>query len=149
MDDYKQKYAKFDSDGHFAGCVIRGGHEDSVVDKWIEEGAVAITTEEHELYCTGSYIRGADGKPQEYVYVPTEAEKLETLKNEKLTELKSFLTETDYKFREYQDGYITQDDYDAIKVLANAWRDAYNTIQNATTIDAVNAITYEKYEKSA
>lgn len=72
---------------------------------------------------------------------------LSQTKSTKLAELQSYLSATDYKFREVYDGSITTDEYEPYKTLAIEWRKAYNDIQTATTLEAVNAITYTPYKK--
>lgn len=51
-------YALFDNEGNRVTTYVKGIHEN------IPTEAIEITEEEQALYCTGEYIRGADGKPK-------------------------------------------------------------------------------------
>lgn len=81
-------YAKF-AKGERETTYLEGVHFRCVeggFDPPIPEGFVQITAEEQALYCTGRYIRGADGKPvKRPEYVPT----LEEIKAAKWIEIKT------------------------------------------------------------
>lgn len=62
-----------------------------------------------------------------------------------ISELKSFLTKTDYQAIKFLEGELTVDKYASTKTLRETWRVAINTIQAATTVEEVEAVTYERY----
>jgi len=86
------------------------------------------------------YVRGefVDEPP----YVPTEAELLAAAKAEKLSALQQLLNNSDYKAIKFAEGALTAQEYEPTKVKRQAWRDAYNNVEAAKTLEAVNAITW-------
>lgn len=71
-------YALFDNQGNRITTYVEGIHET------IPAEAIAITEEEQQLYCTGEYMRGEDGKPvKRPAYVPA----LKELKANKLQQV--------------------------------------------------------------
>lgn len=70
-------------------------------------------------------------------YVPT----LEEIKEEKLTALQKMLTDTDYKAIKYAEGVLTEAEYGPIRLLRQEWREAYNAIESATTLEGIDAVS--------
>ena len=56
--------------------------------------------------------------------------------------LKQKLAETDYKAIKYAEGELTEAEYAETKAKRRAWREAYNAIEEAETIEEVNAVEY-------
>ena len=72
----------------------------------------------------------------------TDAEIIDEIKSSKFAILRGYLSATDYKQNQYLDGRCTADEYAPIKAKRVAWTDAYHAIEQAKTVNAVNAITY-------
>ena len=71
-----------------------------------------------------------------------ETAKLAAAQNTKITILQGLLTRTDYQAIKYAEGVITATQFANLKAARIAWRTAIDTIQACTTVDAVNAVTY-------
>lgn len=56
--------------------------------------------------------------------------------------IKALLSDTDYETIKYAEGEITATQYSALKSARAAWRTAIRSIEAATTVDAVSAVTY-------
>lgn len=58
-------YAKFNEDGERETSIVLNVHftTEDELQPYLALGFVPISEEEQELYCTGMYIRGTDGKP--------------------------------------------------------------------------------------
>ena len=56
--------------------------------------------------------------------------------------LKSLLDQTDYEAIKYAEGVTTAAQFANIKAAREAWRTAINSIQAATTVEEVTAVTY-------
>lgn len=79
--------AVFDKQGNRTATYVEGVHNN------IPPEAIEITKEEQDLYCTDSYIRGADGKPvRKPPYVPTAEMMLAAIRAER----NRLLTESDW-----------------------------------------------------
>ena len=59
-----------------------------------------------------------------------------------ISTLKSLLAQTDYEAIKYAEGVTTAAQFANLKAAREAWRTAINSIQVATTVDEVNAVTY-------
>lgn len=137
-----KKFATFDETGKKTAGYIKG------ISKEIPKDAIEITDEEEKLYNNG-YLRDPDTKKpvKEPERVPTDEELLAAEKAPKLSELQQFLNATDYKFNEYAEGDITEEEFAPTKALRAEWRTAYRTIRDAETIEEVDAATYTKLEE--
>ena len=102
---------------------------------------VEMGSEEHAKYTSGKYKYDSSSKSAVEI-VETDDEKLIGIKNTKLIELQELLSQTDYQAIKYAEGAITAEQYADLKVQRTAWRAAYNAVQSAVTLDALNAITY-------
>lgn len=92
-------------------------------------------------WCNENNCRIADkGDYYEVVEVPSLT--LPELQYQKITVLQVLLSKTDYIQSKYIDGVITEGAYDPIKTRRQEWRNAINSIQTATTIAAINTVTY-------
>ena len=56
--------------------------------------------------------------------------------------LKSLLDQTDYEAIKYAEGVTTAAQFANLKAAREAWRTAINSIQGATTVEEVTAVTY-------
>lgn len=84
-----------------------------------------------------------DGKCVErQPYVPTQEEMAAAAKSEKLATLQKLLDDTDYKAIKYAEGVITAEEFAPTKAKRQAWREAYNAIEAAGTVEEVNSITW-------
>ena len=72
--------------------------------------------------------------------VKTDTETFNELKTAKLADIKAKLSATDYKRMKYDDGDLTAEEYEPIKVERHNLRTAYNAIEAATTIEEINNI---------
>ncbi len=102
---------------------------------------VEMNAEEHAKYTSGRYKYDSSSKAAVKV-TQTDEEKLTVAKNTKMMELQGLLNQTDYQTIKYAEGAITAEQYADLKVQRTAWRAAYNAVQSAVTLDALNAITY-------
>jgi hypothetical protein len=59
-----------------------------------------------------------------------------------ISALKSLLAQTDYEAIKYAEGVTTETQFANLKTAREAWRTAINTIQAATTVEEVTAVTY-------
>lgn len=73
----------------------------------------------------------------------TTEEILNTTKAAKLADIKAKLSATDYKRMKYDDGDLTAEEYEPIKVERHNLRSTYNAIEAATTIEEINNILGE------
>ena len=89
----------------------------------------SVDTEGNPLYVWGENI-------------PLPSEILAETKAEKLAEVKAKLTDTDYKCLKFVDGDLTEEEYALVKEQRHKYREAYNSIEAATTVDEVNAVSY-------
>lgn len=103
--------------------------------------AVETDEAEHAQYLSGKYKYDVTTKSAVEIQ-ETDLEKLETIKSSKLSEIQSLLTQTDYQAIKFAEGIINEEQYNSLKTLRESWRSAYNSIQSALTLDAVNAVTY-------
>ena len=71
-----------------------------------------------------------------------DAAMLSQAQNTAIDTLKQLLASTDYIALKYAEGLITADKYANVKVARTAWRTAIDTIRSATTLAAVQAVTY-------
>lgn len=78
-----------------------------------------------------------------YVVKPPYKPTLEETKEEKLTALQKLLTDTDYKAIKYAEGALTEDEYMPIRLSRQQWREAYNAIESATTLEEINTVAGE------
>ena len=69
----------------------------------------------------------------------TDEELLEIAKATKLSDLKAKLVASDYKCLKFVDGDLTAEEYATVKTERQSLRNAYNAVENATTIEEVNA----------
>lgn len=121
------------------GTVIIGYGEDTF-EPPIPDSFVPITNEEQELYCTGKYIRGEDGKPvKRPAYVPT----LEELKVAKWDEIKA---ERDRRERLPLDYLTKQFDFDDISSQRLQW--AIDAARSALFLGETFVITWTCYDNS-
>ena len=51
-------------------------------------------------------------------------------KEMRIAELKQLLANSDYKFRKYMEGWLTEEEYAPIKAQCQAWRDEINGIES-------------------
>ena len=72
----------------------------------------------------------------------TDAELLAEAQTATISMLKALLTQTDYEAIKYAEGITTATQYANLKAAREAWRTAINSIQAATIVDDVNAVTY-------
>lgn len=143
-----QYLAIFDKNGKIITFYTNGIHGETFDDlrqlaiKNYPDSIVAvIESEEYAKYLSGKYQYDATTKSAVEVQ-ETDLEKLETIKSSKLSEIQSLLIQTDYQAIKFAEGIITEEQYDSLKTLRVSWRSAYNSIQSALTLDAVNAVTY-------
>ena len=159
-----QRYAKFSENGAFAGCVIGGVNSPEQITDFIAQGAVAITPEEHDLYCqaqtiiTGpdgmwtarqTYVRGTNGRPQLMVTTATDEDRYAFYQSQKISDLTQYLGDTDYKQMQWMDGRCTDDEYAPIKALRQEWNQKIRILKECKTLADVQSVTYEKYVKTA
>ena len=90
-----------------------------------------------KIYIHGEFV---DEPP----YVPSPEEVLAAAKTEKLSALRQLLTATDYKAIKFAEGAMTAAEFEPVRLQRQAWREAYNTIEAADNIAAVNAVTWEE-----
>lgn len=65
---------------------------------------------------------------------------LANAKTLKENEIKSLLSATDYKCLKYVDGLLTAEEYSSVKTYREALRNAYNEVEAALTVSAVEAV---------
>ena len=75
-------------------------------------------------------------------HVPSAAEILAATKKEKLAALRQLLNSTDYKAIKYAEGALTAEEYEPTRLQRQAWRDAYNKIEIAETMSAVEIVLW-------
>lgn len=63
-----------------------------------------------------------------------EHEQHEPTSEEQIAELKQKLAETDYKAIKYAEGWITEEEYEPIKVQRQEWRDAINALESGVEV---------------
>ena len=139
---------KFDTDGKRTETLLDGVHfKASEKDSLISQGYIEVSDDDYAYYAgnkgngdndTG-YIRGTDGKPKS---APTRVATLDEVKASKISALTALLTQTDYEAIKFAEGQFTATQYSSMKTAREAWRTAINAIQSATSVDAVNAVTY-------
>lgn len=85
-----------------------------------------------------------DGKVVEKPpYVPSEEELLAAAKNSKLAELRQLLNNTDYKAIKFAEGAMSAQEFEPVRLKRQAWREAYNAIEETQTVAEVEGITWE------
>ena len=67
-------------------------------------------------------------KPQSEIDAEAEAERIAEIDAE-ITELKGYLTRTDYKAIKFSEGWITEEEYEETKAQRQAWRDRINELE--------------------
>lgn len=72
----------------------------------------------------------------------TAAEKLVTAQDSNVAILQELLKQTDYEAIKYAEGVTTAAQFANLKAAREAWRTAINSIQGATTVEEINAVTY-------
>lgn len=88
---------------------VRWGNDEDLIEPIIEKGKEAWDEEE-----------------QIFIYTPyTEKQKAEN----KISELKQKLFESDYKAIKYAEGYLSEDEYAPIKNERQSWRDKINELE--------------------
>jgi hypothetical protein len=73
---------------------------------------------------------------------PAVLQDLAQLKLQKCADIRMKITSTDYDCLKYVDGALTEEQYASTKAKRAALRLAFNDVETATTVDAVNAISY-------
>lgn len=88
-----------------------------------------LTDEEKDiLLCEqskGKEIKVIDGKVVAVERVPTQAE----INRTRITELKQNLANTDYQAIKHFEGYLTDEEYEPIKLQRQAWRYEINELE--------------------
>ena len=102
---------------------------------WEEYGKVAE-------WCTSTQLGYVVDKGEYYEVVVVPPLTLEEVKESKITILKNLLSSTDYQARKLIEGVITAEQYEPLKIRSQEWRNAISTIEAATTLAMVNAVTY-------
>lgn len=140
--------AVFDKSGLRITSYVLGIHGQTIDDlkhmasaNYPDALQVEMGPEEHAKYTSGKYKYDLSSKSAVEI-IETDDEKLIDIKNTKLIELQGLLNQTDYQAIKYAEGAITAEQYAALKVQRTTWRAAYNAVQSAVTLDALNAITY-------
>jgi hypothetical protein len=82
-----------------------------------------------------------DDLPDDWTPTPAAEEVLAAAKTAKEATIKTLLAETDYKALKHSDGAITDDEYASTKTYRAALRTAYNSVEAATTVAEVDAVT--------
>lgn len=139
---------KFDATGRRTETLLEGVHYNASEEaQKLADGYVSVSDDDYAYYVgnhgngdndTG-YVRGTDGKPTS---APARVVTLDEVKASKISALTALLTQTDYEAIKFAEGQLTATQYSSMKTAREAWRTAINTIQAATTVDAVNAVTY-------
>lgn len=90
---------------------------------------IKITEKEFDrLMCEQSFgkeIKVVEGKLVAIEHVPTVTE----AKEQRITELKQKLAETDYKAIKFAEGQLSTEDYAETKAQRQAWRDEINRLE--------------------
>ena len=86
--------------------------------------------------CSKIHINGV------WIDRPAAAVSLDDLKTMKYADIRARLAATDYECLKFVDGVLTAEEYTPTKIKREKLRDAFNAIQLATTINAVNAVVY-------
>lgn len=68
-------------------------------------------------------------KPQSEIDAEAEAARWAEI-NAEISELKTQLSETDYKAIKYAEGWITEEEYAEVKAQRQAWRDRINELEH-------------------
>lgn len=118
-------------------CVASCNYEPNT-DDLASRGEIAV---ENETIYQLSEIELAGGVIT--LKVKTDTETFNELKTAKLADIKAKLSATDYKRMKYDDGDLTAEEYEPIKVERHNLRTAYNAIEAATTIEEINNIKGE------
>lgn len=131
-------YTKFDENGKRITSIVNGIHfnVENDLQKFVDDGFIPITEEEQEFYQTNEYFRNSDGKPE--LIVQTESEQLEILRNQKISEFRKKLDDSDYYALKLADEALTAEEYEPIKIKRASWRAAINAVQVATSIEEIN-----------
>lgn len=79
----------------------------------------------------------------DYVEPVDAAVTLANAKTAKQNRIKALLTATDYKCLKFVDGDLSAEEYAAVKAYRTALRTAYNAVEAATTVEEVEAVTWE------
>lgn len=115
---------KFDKNGYVTGYAVVGDMD----------GAVEFTGEIPDNFsaenCGCFYKEG-----NSLIFDNEKHNKVEKNLNnlERIVELKSLLTESDYKAIKYAEGYITEEEYSEVKLLRQSWRDEINELERLDT----------------
>ena len=115
-------------------CVASCNYEPTTEDLESRNEAVIASETDYEL----SKIKLVGGVIK--LIEVTDAETFATLKSSKLSDIKAKLSATDYKRMKYDDGDLSAEEYEPVKVERHNLRVAYNNIENATTIEELNNI---------
>lgn len=70
--------------------------------------------------------------------VVTNDEQLEILRNQKISEFRKKLDDSDYYVLKLADEALTAEEYEPIKIKRASWRAAINAVQVATSIEEIN-----------
>jgi len=130
--------AAYDTDGKYMGF-----YPSDMLDLYtdIPVPNIELTEEQHQEAMTGNY-KVVDGVHAYSHYVPTTEETIVSSKAAKLAEIKAKLSVTDYKCLKFVDGELTVAEYSETKALRSTLRAAYNIINDAKTMDEINAVNY-------
>ena len=123
---------------------IKGFYPDFVKYEKIPEPMIEVTEDTWHDCIANIGLRKVDLTSFAIVeYTPTKT--LAEVQENKIAELKSLLAATDYQAIKFLEGELTDEAYASMKALRETWRLAINKIQVATTVEEVDAVTYERY----
>ena len=120
---------------------IKGFYPDFVKYESIPEPLIEVTEDTWHDCIANAGLRKVDLTNLSIVtYTPTKT--LAEMQETKTAKLRELLAQTDYEAIKYAEGVITADKFANLKTAREAWRTAINSIQDATTVEEVTAVTY-------
>jgi len=106
-----------------------------------EECFETVTDETESISIPRPPVRVDGGPLYEWrEVVPTGADLLASAKAAKLAKIRELIAATDYKCLKFVDGALTEAEYAETKAYREALRDAYNAVEAADTVAAVEAV---------
>lgn len=145
-------YTANEDAGKYAGMVMFMANNTGQVQQAIAAGYIPVDTKTYEDFFLDKIRLNSETK-EFYEYTEpaamTVAKELLAKKSKKVSQCEQYLTATDYIAVKYAGGDLSAEEYASYKTLRQSWRDAINAIKAATTMEAVDAITYSAWPQAA
>lgn len=131
-------YAKYDKQtgqilGHYSLDIHTNMFDNDGLP--LSDDMMLLTDDEWQLSVQG-YIKIVDGKAVEFEPVIS----LVDLKVAKLEEIKQQISATDYKALKFAEGAMSVEEFEPIKIERSKLRKFYNEVEEAITIEELNAL---------